>query len=382
MNVLYVCADRGIPVLGNKGASVHVRSLAAAMHHLGHRVTLVARRWDEGNPAPSLHRLELLEKKPDDAAMQLEAMIRAEKPDVVIERYSLQSAAARIATRRCGVPLTLEVNAPLVEEATRYRRLEDPSAREREHQTFRSADRIHVVSRALLHYVHSVAPDVPVTWIPNGADVPRFRAVPRATLPNLPGRTVVGFVGSMKPWHGVEQLLDAFARVHPMYADAVLVVVGTGPQETDVIERASQADLSGRVVCMGQTPHANIPSLIARFDVAVAPYLPVERFYFHPLKVVEYLAAGKAIVYADQGDLGELIGPGGLGYRPGSIDQLADRLAQVLGDAALRRELARAAAARGRGLDWSLIAKQILRFAAGLTDRGSADALPNAAVVG
>jgi glycosyltransferase involved in cell wall biosynthesis len=380
MNVLYVCADRGIPVLGNKGASVHVRSLTAAMHRLGHRVTLVARRWDDGNPAPRLHRLERLQKHTHDAIAQLEDLIRTEQPDVVIERYSLQSAATRIATRRCGIPLTLEVNAPLAEEATRYRGLDDPTADERERQTFRAADRIQVVSGALLRYVRSVAPAVPATWIPNGADVRRFRAAPSAALAKLAGRTVVGFVGSMKPWHGAEQLLDAFARVHRAHPEAVLVLVGTGPQEPQVIQRASQAELRGSVVCTGQIPHADVPSLIARFDVAAAPYLPVERFYFHPLKVVEYLAAGKAVIYADQGDLRELVGSSGLGYEPGSIDQLADRIAQVLGDAALRRELAAHAAPRGAAHDWSVIAERILRFAAGSSHGRPGDPVPKAAV--
>jgi glycosyltransferase involved in cell wall biosynthesis len=365
MRVLYVCADRGIPVLGSKGASVHVRSLVSAMHDLGHRVTLVARSWGEGNPAPRVHRAESLHEDPDRAARQLEALIREERPDAVIERYSLESAAARTATRNRGVPLMLEVNAPLAEEATRYRGRDDPSAEEREHRTLRQADRIQVVSGALLCYVRAVAPGVPSRWIPNGADVARLRAAAPAAPPELAGRTVVGFVGSMKPWHGVEQLLDAFARVRGGHPEAMLVLVGAGPREAEVIERASRADLRGGVLHAGHTPHAEIPSLIARFDVAVAPYLPLERFYFHPLKVVEYLAAGRAVIYADQGDLRELVGSGGVGYAPGSVKQLADRLALMLGDAGLRSELATCAAARGARLDWAVIAVRVLRFAAG-----------------
>jgi glycosyltransferase involved in cell wall biosynthesis len=366
VNVLYVCADRGIPVLGDKGASVHVRSLVSAIHRLGHRVTLAARRWDGHNPAPRADRTERLDIQ--DPATHLEALISSESPDVVIERYSLSSGAARAATRQCGVPLTLEVNAPLVEEATRYRGLDDPDAQEREHHAFRTADRIQVVSSQLLGYVRSVAPNVPATWIPNGADVPRLQTARPTALPKLKGRTVVGFVGSMKPWHGVEQLMDAFAYVHRAHPEAVLVLVGTGPQEAHVIARASRGDLSGSVVCTGQVPHAEVPSVIARFDVAVAPYLPAERFYFHPLKVVEYLAAGKPVIYADQGDLRELVGSGGLHYAPGSTSQLAARLTQALANATLRGELAARSTARGAGLDWSVIAERVLRFAAGAPD--------------
>jgi glycosyltransferase involved in cell wall biosynthesis len=343
------------------------------MLQLGHSVTLAARRWDEGNPPPCVHRSACLSKDPGEAAEQLERLILSERPDVVIERYSLQSAAARVATRRCGIPLTLEVNAPLAQEATRYRGLDDPFAEQREHETLRAADRIHVVSPALLGYVRSVAPDVPAAWIPNGADVSPFRAALPAALPSMAGRIVIGFVGSMKSWHGVEQLLDAFARIHPRNPQAALVLVGAGPVQDDVIERAYRADLRGHVLCTGHVPHADVPSLLGRFDIAVAPYLPVADFYFNPLKVVEYLAAGKPVIYSDQGDLRALVGASGLGYLPGSVVQLADRLAQLLDQAALRRRLARSAAVRGARLDWTVIAERVVRFAAGADDAGLAD---------
>jgi glycosyltransferase involved in cell wall biosynthesis len=345
------------------------------MQRLGHTVTLAARRWDEGNPAPCVHRSERLSEHPSEAADQLERLILSERPDVVIERYSLKSGAARVATRRCGIPLTLEVNAPLAQEATRYRGLDDPFAEQREHQTLRAADRIHVVSSALLGYVRSVAPDVPAAWIPNGAEVSPFHAAPPPALPALAGRIVVGFVGSMKPWHGVEQLLEAFARIQPRAPQAALVLVGAGPGQDDVIERADRADLRGHVLCTGHVPHADVPSLLGRFDIAVAPYLPVEDFYFHPLKLVEYLAAGKPVIYSDQGDLRALVGAGGLGYLPGSVAQLADRLAQLLDDEAMRRRLASSAALRGARLDWTVIAERVVGFAAGAPDIELADPL-------
>lgn len=363
MNVLYVCADRGIPVLGNKGASVHVRSITSAMQQLGHRVTLAARRWDTGNPPPRLHRLEQLSPDLEEATSLLEELIHAEQPDVVIERHSLRSGAARAATRRCGLTLTLEVNAPLALEAKRYRGLDDPDAEKHEHDAFRTADRIQVVSSALLRYVASIKPTPPLSWIPNGADKELFRASRSPLLASLQSRVVIGFVGSMKPWHGVEQLLDAFARIHPRFPRAALVLVGAGPQDAKVAQWIERANLTGHVVWTGHVPHAQIPRLIAWFDVAVAPYLPVDDFYFDPLKVVEYLAAGKPVIYSDQGDLRALIGSGGLAYTPGSVDQLTSRLTQAVTDAALRRRLAAAAGANGKRLDWTVVAERVIEFA-------------------
>ncbi|MHB8693349.1 MAG: glycosyltransferase family 4 protein [Solirubrobacteraceae bacterium] len=376
MNVLYVCADRGIPVLGNKGASVHLRSLTSAMQSLGHRVTVLARRWDEGNEPPRVDALERLAKDGDAATAQLDRVIRSGRADVVIERYSLQSGAARAATSHRNLPLTLEVNAPLVHEAVRFRGLDDPDALGREHQTLQGADRLHVVSSSLERYVREIAPRVPVALIPNGAEVGRFRSAAVADVAGLDGRTVIGFVGSMKPWHGVEQLLEAFACVHLEHPHAALLLVGAGPLESALRERASQPDLRGSVFFTGPVLHAEIPSLMARVDIAVAPYLPLDGFYFHPLKVVEYLAAGKPVIYADQGDLRELVGCAGFGYEPGSVDGLANRLTALVADPRARRELAARATERGATLDWTAVAARVLAFATAAPDRVPLDAEP------
>jgi glycosyltransferase involved in cell wall biosynthesis len=365
MNVLYVCADRGIPLLGGKGASVHVRAVAAAMQALGHNVTLAVRRLDSGNTAPAVHRIEQLSSDAERAARQLEDVIVEERIDVVIERYSLQSGAARRATRRLGLPLTLEVNAPLVDEATRYRRLADPNAQAWEHQTLRTADRIHVVSSALLCYVRSVAPGVPSEWIPNGSDVATFRGSQPVTAPGLDGRLVVGFTGSMKPWHGVADLLDAFARASAPQRELApaLLLVGDGPEKDALLRRAASSDIAGRVWFTGARSHEAVPAFVRRFDVAVAPYRPMSSFYFHPLKIVEYLAAGVPVVYPDQGDLGEIVGDAGLAYAAGAVDDLADRLTRLMNDHVLRRDLAAAAMRRGGHFDWSRVAERVLEFA-------------------
>src|SRR5258708_6789417 len=221
-------------------------------------------RSDSGNMAPAVHRIEQLKNDIERAARQLADLIVEERIDVVIERYSLQSGAARRATRRHGLPLTLEVNAPLVEEATRYRRLADPDAEAWEHETLRDADRIHVVSSALLRYVRSVAPGVPAGWIPNGSHVAAFRSSEPATAPGLDGRLVVGFAGSMKPWHGVADLLDAFARTSapPREPAPVLLLVGAGPEQEALRRRATASDLAGRARFPGAHSPDPIPRLV------------------------------------------------------------------------------------------------------------------------
>ena len=365
MNVLYVCADRGISVRGHKGASVHVRAVTEALQRLGHSVTVAVRRVDGTNPPPSVSRIVQLDSDVDSARTQLRHLIGLCSTPVVIERYSLESGAAREATVDLGVPLTLEVNAPLAQEATRYRGLDDPHAFDREHRTLRSAERILVVSRPLLDYVRSVAPRVPARWIPNGVDTLAFTSAIPACLPVLGPGPLVGFAGSMKAWHGVDVLLDAFASARRRVPDLHLILVGGGPEEPRLRDRAAAPDLAGSVTVTGHVNHHEVPALIKRFDVAVAPYLPQTDFYFHPLKVVEYLAAGVPVIYSDQGDLAELVGPAGLPHRPGCATELAERIVQATGDESLLAHLTANTTGRAAGRDWRDVASEVLAFASG-----------------
>ena len=365
MNILYVCADRGISVRGHKGASVHVRAVTEALQRLGHSVTVAVRRVDGTNPPPAVSRIVQLDSDVDSARTQLRHLIALCGTPVVIERYSLESGAARQATVDLGVPLTLEVNAPLAQEATRYRGLDDPHAFDREHRTLRSAERILVVSRPLLDYVRSVAPRVPARWIPNGVDTLAFTSAIPACLPVLGPGPLVGFAGSMKAWHGVDVLLDAFASARRRVPHLHLVLVGGGPEEPRLRNRALAPDLAGSVTVTGHVIHHEVPALIKRFDVAVAPYLPQTDFYFHPLKVVEYLAAGVPVIYSDQGDLAELVGPAGLPHRPGCATELAERIVQATGDESLLAHLTGNTTGRAAGRDWRDVASEVLAFASG-----------------
>ncbi len=54
MNIAYLCADRGVPVLGDKGASVHVREFATALAGMGHEITLLCANRGTGNCTANL----------------------------------------------------------------------------------------------------------------------------------------------------------------------------------------------------------------------------------------------------------------------------------------------------------------------------------------
>jgi glycosyltransferase involved in cell wall biosynthesis len=359
VRIAYVCADPGIPLGGVKGASLHMRSLAAALARRGHELLVVCARTEGPNPAPPG---ALVVELPLEAqAGWLVRKFDSAGIETVLERYSLQGGAALEAARALGLPFTLEVNAPLVEEAARFRGLQDVEMwRERELRLLAEADRVVVVSTALLvHALAAGARPAAVTVVPNGVQLELFRRGGGESMRNelgIDAAIVIGFAGSLKPWHGVGRLLEAFASLP---SSCRLLVVGEGPERNTLEAQARRLGLGARAIFTGAVLHAQIPAYLDAMDVGAAPFEPMAGFYFSPLKVVEYLAAGLPVVASRQGDLPLLVGDAGILYEPGGQDALTDALRRLAGDAELRSRLGRNAVARAATLDWDSVAARV-----------------------
>jgi glycosyltransferase involved in cell wall biosynthesis len=402
LRILYLCADPGIPVLGFKGASTHVRCLVGALAEAGHAVTVVCTRRGEGNSiaaelvevAPGAEARQLgelgdlafarsgLAEKPgselkrllhngplEEVVMNLCSILR---PDVLYERYALLcNVGARVA-RTCNLPHIVELNAPLIEERRRYWGLALPEvARIIEREVFSGADAILAVSAPVRDYaIAGGAQAQRVMVMPNGVDPVLFAAggneveMAVRTMHGLGAALVIGFVGSLKPWHGVDLLLEAFADLGDKRLR--LLIVGDGPQAETLRLRAMAPDLAGTVIFTGQVPHAQMGAYLATMDIAVAPYRapgPDEGgFYFSPLKVFEYMAAGRSVVAPCLGQIGEVIEHGrhGLLYPPDDTRALTAHLRQLIRDPVQRTQMGRAGAALvGQQYTWSGNAQRI-----------------------
>ena len=354
MRLAYVCTDPGVPVFGRKGGSIHVQEVLRRMCARDIEVVLFARRVGGDVPAGlesvSLRRLckapsgqtEERERFLLGANDQLRAMLEAEPAfDMIYERHALWSFAAMEYAKEAAIPGVLEVNAPLIDEQQRFRTLtlvdEAGHAAER---SFAAAGAVLAVSKPLGSWLETrTCAAGRVHVVPNGVDVSRFGSDVRASLPAA-GTITIGFLGSLRPWHGVEQLVEAFLRLRHAGHPVRLLIVGDGPMRAQIEhECASESD---SVVLTGAVDPVEVPGFLASMDIAVAPYPAMDSFYFSPLKLYEYMAGGKAIVASAVGQVGEVIEDGrtGLLYEPDDGDALCAALARLIEDFWLRSTLA------------------------------------------
>lgn len=386
MRIAYVCADLGVPVFGRKGCSVHVQEVVRAFRRTGARVELFAARLGgdppadlravrvHSLPAPVGDDLSARERAALAANDDLRAALDAVGPfDLVYERHALWSFAGMEYARDTGTPGLLEVNAPLVEEQAAHRRLVDRAAAERvAGRTFASAGALVAVSRPVADYLDRFpAARGRVRVVPNGVDPDRFPPDLVPSRPTDPGTFTVGFVGTLKPWHGLRVLVEAFGFVHRSDPATRLLIVGDGPERAALEADLAARGLSGATVLVGAVAPDDVPGLLASMDAAVAPYPARPDFYFSPLKLYEYLAAGRAVVASRVGQVTEVIdhGANGLLAPPGDAAALAAALERLKDDPGLRARLGWLGRMTVRdGHTWDAVARRLLEIA-GVAER-------------
>lgn len=379
--IAYVCADPGVPIFGRKGCSVHVQEVVRAFRRARADVEIFASRL--GNEPPtdlvdiSVNRFPL---QPTDDLRERErrlaasnhamaqALKRAAPFDLVYERFSLWSHAGMETACELGATGLLEVNAPLIDEQATYRGLLNRSEAERiARKTFAAASAIVAVSDEVARYLDQfVESHGRVTVIPNGVDVNRFH-------PDVPAvaqsgdQITIGFVGTLKPWHGVSLLLRAFNEIHRTHPRSRLLIVGDGPERSALESETNMLRLRDAVDWTGAVDPEHVPGLVTSMDIAIAPYPRDDQFYFSPLKVYEYMAAGRAVVASGIGQILRVIedGVNGIIVPPGNSEAMVSAMTRLASNEVLRCRLGWAARTTiVKNHTWDTVAQKLLNIAA------------------
>jgi len=304
------------------------------------------------------------------AYRRLSQALRDFRPDFVYERYAANTFAGLAAARRHGVPFVLEVNSPLAQEKAEHDGLVFRGVtRAVERRLCAGADVTIAVTRVLAGILEGQGvPAGKVVVMPNGVrrefGANGDGAAFRRNLGIPADAPVAGFVGWFRAWHGLERLVEVAASPEWREAGIHLVLAGDGPAMPALREmRGASPDLQRRVVLCGPVPRGEIESALAAFDVAVQPAVTS---YACPMKILEYMAAGRAIVAPGSDNVRELLTHGETallcpgGANPDAVDLGAAVLA-LARDPALRARLGEAARARvlERGYLWEENARRV-----------------------
>ena len=332
MRILYTAVDTPIP--GTDGGSVHVQELCLALARRHHDIQVAAPRGVDQRSLPAGLVVRRLRRPPRflewTAAGQIRHIAQDFEPDVIVDRFYTFGGGGIWAAHQAGIPAVLEVNSPARPYPGSWRDGLDRLSLLRPVDRWRCqvldwSDAVYTTS------VHLVPPrlQAAVTVVTNGVDIERFRPGPTRSNPPLCGV----YASSFRAWHGAEDLVEAVRLCVARGVELEITCLGEGPRLAAARQAADRADLSGAIRFVGRVPFAEVPSYLAAADVGLAPFDPKAfsalklGWFWSPIKIFEYLAAGLPVVTIDIEEMHRLL-PSSVArfYPPGDAEALATTL--------------------------------------------------------
>jgi glycosyltransferase involved in cell wall biosynthesis len=296
-------------------------------------------------------------------------LMRSPAPDVVFTRdLGIASIVLLLPGRRPALVYEAHGFAPLVSEelprliatATTPSALKLARLARRERRVWRGAHGyVTLTATHLAELEHRFGSRANAAVVPDGT-----RLAPAREYVPPPAPPVVGYAGHLYAWKGVDVLIDALARVPGVRG----LVIGGQPGERDRARLEALAHARGvadRVELAGWRHPAEIAGLLRGCSVLVLPNVrsTISERYTSPLKLFEYMAAGRAIVASDLPALREVLtdGVNALLVEPGRPEPLAAAIRRLLSNPTLMDRLARAAFADASRFGWDSRAERLER---------------------
>lgn len=276
-----------------------------------------------------------------------------ERPDVLHAHSPvLNGLPALWVSRKLGIPLVYEVRAFWEDAAVDHGSYSEGSVKYqlvKALETFvcRQASHVAVLCQGVKSDLIQRGIDPgKMTAVYNGVNVEGFQpCAPDEEFKQawgLQDRLMIGFIGSFYRYEGLDLLVQAMADVIKVVPNAMLLLVGGGEVEEELRKQVVALGIEKAVVIPGRIPHERIPGVYALVDVLAYPRHPMRLTELvTPLKPLEAMAMGKALVASAVGGHRELIQDGetGLLFQPGNASSLAKSLTMLLTNHAFRKQL-------------------------------------------
>ena len=200
----------------------------------------------------------------------------------------------------------------------------------------RRANRVSVVSEAMRAHAHDLGCDEDKLAVRSmGVDL-RSRFTPSDSSTAREGLVFVGRLVEMK---GARYLIEALSRLVDRYPGLPLTIIGDGPLRGELVDLAKRHRLDGQIRFVGNVPNTELPTHLRRALIAIMPSSGQEGL---GLVAIEAMGCGCAVVASELPAVRDTVidGETGLMAKPGDPRDLADKIAMLLGDSALRNRLA------------------------------------------
>lgn len=369
MKILYYSPHPNLNLAAPSGPGTHMREVINAFRQLGHEVDILILGGEEMNQDDNIQFKESVSKQflkkilPESvwqtlkdvrlrrfdryAEQVLKQKIQDFGPDLVYERgYYLMTSGVKM-SKEAGIRHMIELNAPYPEEkiAMEGQSFLINKSNICEYEQVTMSERVIVVSSALEKYLSDRYPEErhKIVVTPNAININKLKIdqakcnALRAQL-NFEDKTVIGFVGSIFPYHGVGRLLDAFTEMERDYSNARLLIVGDGETRPQLEAKCEELGLSEKVHFSGNVRHKDVPNYIDLMDITV---MPKSNWYGSPVKIFEYGLLKKAIIAPDNVPVRDVMVPDVDGILIlDSVNELKSALAKLLKDDELRQRVA------------------------------------------
>lgn len=369
MKILYICTQPDLSQYAKSGPGTHMREMIAAFRGLGHEVRTEIegdRHYSEETgykvPPPagwkrilkglvpgkvwrSLKDRRLLQHN-ERVKGKLDEVIRSYQPDLIYERASYLQFVATDLSKAHEIHHILEINAPFAEQRNKYFGSSFYYAKglAMEHRIVSSASGIAVVSGVLKDYYEQryEASKGKIIITPNAVNpdylkLESLEESRRSMFVTLEQELVIGFVGSIFRYHGVEMLINTFPEVLNDHSKVHLLIVGDGENLEELKAKVEQMGLKDKVTFTGSVPPKEVFHWIGAMDITV---LPSTGPYMSPIKLFEYGALGKAIIAPNTEPVKEVMEDGTHGLLIEQNEEaLKNALLQLCSDVELRRSM-------------------------------------------
>lgn len=233
--------------------------------------------------------------------------------------------------------------------------------------TLRRADGATVMNEAVRALLREKRFDRPLELITHGLDLGAYAGAGGERAGAAPRRRpVVGYLGRLTHQKGVDVLLRAFRRVAaaPSGAAPELLLVGDGPERHRLQALAEELGIDETVRFLPTVAHAEVPAVLAGFDVLVLPSRTIPGSQEHFGRVlIEGMAAGCVVIGTDSGAIPEVLGEAGLVVPEENAEALADAIGRALADQGMAEALRSKGLARVRErYTWDAIAARLAAF--------------------